>query len=143
MIKTYPLREAIAKAFDIDLDTIPEFTSSKPVKQAREWLASKGYNVDYRRGEAPVGSFAVVTFGASGPMNTVVEEGDSFKGARVLASLSPGKSKSQQRREAIMSDAEGENVEEAAIVTEAPEEQSQPQTTVVEPEKPKRKRKKG
>ena len=131
MIQSTTLEKAISEAFNIDGRKVPKFTSSKPVKQAREWLVKEGFEVEYKRGELKAGSVCVYTYGASNPMYTVVSEGDELKGATILAGLSATKkSKSQERREAVQNEENADD--ETPEVVSAPEPQSEPQTTVVD-----------
>lgn len=105
MIKSLTLKQAIAQAFNIDGRTIPEFTSSKPVKEARDWLERNSHTFDYQRGALNDG-LVVYSFGGGNPQFTVVDgDADKLKGAQIFASLSVAKktrkSKSQQRRENV------------------------------------------
>lgn len=112
MIKSLTLKQAIAQTFDVDGRKLPEFTSSKPVQQAREWLERNGTKFDYQRNYLDKG-MVIYAFGGGNPQYTVVETDadlDALKGAQVFGTLSVPKrgrkSKSQERRENAMKQAD-------------------------------------
>lgn len=141
MIKTLTLKQAVSEAFDIDGRTIPEFTSSKPLKEARAWLDRENRPYTYERGPSTAslkaGSVIVFTRGAGSPQYAVFGENQAVPGGtQILAALIP-KSKSQARRETAMNVSD-DTVESTPVITEAPEDQSEPQMTVTSPDAPKR-----
>lgn len=133
MIKTTTLREAVAEVFGYELKKVPEFTSSKPLQQVREWLDREGKKYKYEKGRAGNG-VVVYSVGAGNPQYAIVEDNFDVMGAQILAVLSP-KSKSQERREKAMNE---DKSEETPKVENAAEDQSEPQTTVPEPKKPRK-----
>lgn len=144
MLKTMTLSEAIAEAFGIK--DVPEFTQSKPVKQAREWLDAKKQPYTYTRGVADRGVL-VFTRGAGSPQYTVIDKDtDITGGTAVLGTLTP-KSKSQQRREDAMnaddaSHIQGDDVESTPVISNSPESDADSETTVVNPKPSRRLRRK-
>ena len=75
MIDTTDLRTAISKVFDIKLKDVPEFTSSKPVNQAKDWLERNDHEFNYHKAELKAG-IVIFAFGSSNPMITIVEKDD-------------------------------------------------------------------
>lgn len=142
MIKSLTLKQAIAQAFDIDGRTIPDFTSSKPVQEARNWLERNKHTFEYQRNYLDKG-LVVYAFGGGNPQFTVVETDDDLKqfaGAQVFATLSVPKrgrkSKSQQRRENAMS---GNDVnanigaDQTPVIASAPNDEASSGGTVIDP----------
>jgi hypothetical protein len=135
MIKTLTLEEAIAQVFGVK--DVPAFTDNKPMVEARALLDSKKIEYVYERGTVQDNSIVVFSRGASSPMIALSED-NSFKGAVVYGSLAPKtKSKSQERREAIMND----DVESAPVITDSPEENADEEMTVTNPKPSKTTRK--
>lgn len=137
MLKTLTLKQAIAQAFDIDGRTIPEFTSSKPVQEARNWLDRQGVKYDYVRGAKQNGVF-IFTRGAGSPQFAVIDDDtEQTAGLLALATLAPKKyhSKSEQRRVEASQAAkvQGDDVESAPTITNSPEDQADTEMTVTEP----------
>ena len=141
MIQTTTLKLAIAEVFDLDGRSIPEFTSSKPLKEARAWLDREGIKYNYVRGAKQNGVF-VFTRGAGSPQFAVVtDETDTTGGLLALATLSPKyKSKSEQRRHEAQeaSQVQGDDVESAPTITNSPEDQADTEMTVTDPTPKKR-----
>lgn len=137
MIKTLTLKQAIAQAFDIDGRTIPDFTSSKPVKQARDWLERNGHKFDYTPRVVADG-IVVHSFGGGNPVFTVIEgNAAELEHAQIFATLAPikrgRKSKSQERREKAMQ-ISNEPVESTPVIADAPNDEASTGGTVIEPE---------
>jgi len=140
MNATVTLKQGIAQAFGIDGRKLPEFNSSKPLKEAREWLDREGIEYRYEKGQFGVGLVAFVR-GAGSPQYMVVTDESEVNtpGNAPLALLAP-KSKSQSRRinASQAAKVEGDDVESAPTITNSPENEADSETTVTEPEKPKR-----
>lgn len=115
---------------------VPEFTASKPVKQARAWLEAQGVKFNYVKNSRANGVF-VFTRGAGSPQYAVVTDETAVEtGLQALGTLSPKyKSKSEQRRHEAMNAEKIENdgVESAPIITNSPEDEADSEMTVVNP----------
>lgn len=115
MIKTLTLEDAISHVFGID--DVPKFTSSKPVKEAREWLKKQGKDFEYQRETPKVGGIVVFTYGAGKPLFGIVStDKDELKGAQVIGVLSavakPEPKKVEKKEETVTESETAEEVVE-------------------------------
>jgi len=123
MIKTLTLEEAISQVFGVK--DVKPFTDNKPMVEARALLDANKIEYVYERGQVLDGGIVVFSRGASSPMIALADQ--SFKGCVVYGSLAPKKkSKSQERREAIMND----DVESAPVITDSPESEADAEMVV-------------
>ena len=126
MVKTLTLEEAVSQVFGVK--DVPTFTDARPMVEARALLDANKIEYVYERGQVLEGGIVVFSKGASSPMIALADQ--NFKGAVVHGSLAPKtKSKSQERREAIMND----DVESAPVITDSPESEAD-EEMVVTPE---------
>lgn len=142
MTTTVTLKQGIAQAFNLDGRSVPEFKSSKPLKEAREWLERQGIEYTYEVGQFGVGLVAF-TRGAGSPQYTVVTDENEVNtpGNAPIAVLAPKyHSKSEQRRVEATRAAKIENddVESTPTITNSPESEANSETTVTEPKTTKR-----
>jgi hypothetical protein len=110
------LNQAIASHFDIDGRTLPEFKSSKPVVEAREWLARNDHNVEYLKRSLPTDNKGVVVYSRGGiPMFGVID-GDvtELRGSTVLGSLvkvASKPAKTRKKREKVENNEKNDEID--------------------------------
>ena len=88
----YTLKDAVAKAFDVK--DVPEFKDMRPVRQAQEWLKSKGVDTRYDKHQVRAG--VVVFQRGGGVLFGIIDDAAKSelpRNAVVIGSLSIDKTK--------------------------------------------------
>lgn len=146
MIKTLPLREAVAQVFGLDLKEVPDFQDVKPVKELRGWLDRQNIKYSHERGKLADG-IVVFTIGAGSPQYTIVEGDTShLRGAMIFASITPDVKAKPRINTAPEVDengqditqVQGDDVESAPVITNSAQDEADGEMTVTDPKPRKR-----